>query len=146
MHYTDLLKLPSHSSKSAEALADRITSTLEDVKLKLTEANAKYKASADEHRREKVFKEGELVMVHLTKSRFPAGEFHKLQAKKFGPFRIQPRINDNAYILDLPSNWNISSTFNVSDLYEYHPPDGVLDNSRTSSFQEGEADAGASTS
>ena len=146
MYCTDLLKLPSHSSKSAEALADRITSTLEDVKLKLTEANAKYKASADEHRREKVFKEGELVMVHLTKSRFPAGEFHKLQAKKLGPFRIQQRINDNAYMLDLPSNWNISSTFNVSDLYEYHPPDGVPNNSRMSFFQEGEADTGTSTS
>ena len=148
-HTTDLLKLPSHSSKSVEALADKITTTLEDVKLKLTEANAKYKIHADEHRREKVFHEGELVMIHLNKSRFPIGEYHKLQAKNFGPFRVKQRINDNSYIIDLPTGWNISSTFNVSDLYEYYPPDGITeaaDHSRSSSFQEGETDAVAPSS
>lgn len=55
------------------------------------------------------------------------------------------KINDNAYVVDLPADMTISPTFNVSDLFEYHPPDGMsfpLNNSRASSFQEGGPDVG----
>ena len=40
------------------------------------------------------------------------------------------------YVIQLPKNWNISLTFNVSDLFEYHPNDEAFyrPNSRTSSF------------
>lgn len=77
-HTTDLLKLPSPTNKSVEVFVDRITSALSNAQLKLIEANAKYKARVDEHCREKVFQEGELVIVHLKKSRFPVGEYNKL--------------------------------------------------------------------
>ena len=33
-----------------------------------------------------------------------------------GPFQIFERINDNAYKLDLPGEYGVSATFNVSDL------------------------------
>jgi hypothetical protein len=33
-----------------------------------------------------------------------------------GPFQVLERINDNAYKLDLLGEYNISATFNVSDL------------------------------
>ncbi|GMN62884.1 hypothetical protein TIFTF001_031962 [Ficus carica] len=42
--------------------------------------------------------------------------------------------------LDLPPNLAISSTFNISHLSEYFPPDSalvVLDDSGTNSFEEG---------
>jgi len=35
------------------------------------------------------------------------------------PFRILKRINNNAYKLDLPTDFGASPTFNVSDLKPY---------------------------
>jgi len=66
-----------------------------------------------------------------------------LKDKKYGPFQILRKINDNAYIVDLPADMVISTTFNVADLYEYHPPDGAsshITHSRLSSFHAGETD------
>lgn len=80
-------------------------------------------------RHPKVFQEGDLVLVHLQKNMFPAGEYHKLQAGKFGPFPIKKRINDNAYEIALPASWNIASTFNVADLFEYNLVDAVSSSS-----------------
>jgi hypothetical protein len=48
-------------------------------------------------------------------------------------------------MVDLPADMNISPTFNVADLFEYHPPDECpshLINSRARSFQTGETDVG----
>jgi hypothetical protein len=42
------------------------------------------------------------------------------------------RINNNAYKLDLPGEYNISATFNVYDL----SPFDVGDDSRTNPFEE----------
>jgi hypothetical protein len=33
-----------------------------------------------------------------------------------GPFQVLERINDNAYKLDLPGEYNVSAIFNVTDL------------------------------
>ena len=48
------------------------------------------------------------------------------------------RINDNAYKLALPGEYNVSATFNVSGL---SPFDDVSSDSRTNPLQEGEDDA-----
>ena len=74
-------------------------------------------------RREKIFSVRDLVLVYLKNERFPIGTYNKLKNKKYGPFQITKKINNNAYIVALPPNMNISSTLNVVDLYEYHPPD-----------------------
>lgn len=154
---TDLLQLPSPLNKLAEALANRISSTLDTVRLNLTESTTAYKAQVDLHHQDKRFAEGNLVMVHLHCERFPTGEYNKLQARKFDLYRILHKISDNAYIVDLPASWNINSTFNVMDLFEYYPFDAtpeapinsvvaleIYANLRTSCSQAGVADARAS--
>ena len=52
----------------------------------------------------------------MRKERFPKQRKSKLQPCGDGPFHVIRRINDNAYKLDLPGEYNVSATFNVTDL------------------------------
>ena len=82
-------------------------------------------------------------VVDLVKlpSRLPLGVKGKLRQRRYGPFSIVRKINDNAYVIDLPSDMGISNTFNVADLTLYHPEEALYeDNSRASSKQPGEND------
>ena len=78
------------------------------------------------------------------KGRMLVGTSYKLSNKKYSPYQILQKINDNAYVVELPADIAISPTSNVDDLFEYYPPDkssSHLPNSRASSFQAGETDA-----
>ena len=60
-------------------------------------------------------------MAHLRKERFPRGTCNKLKCKNIWPRRIlKKKICDNAYQLELQEKFDISPTFNVADIYEYH--------------------------
>ena len=54
--------------------------------------------------------------MHLHKERFPPTTKSKLLPRVDCPFQILERINDNAYKVDLPSEYQVSATFNVADL------------------------------
>jgi hypothetical protein len=56
-----------------------------------------------------------------------------------GPFKVLTKINDNAYIFDLPAEFGVSTSFNVADLKPYMCEDEEL-LSRTTSVQKGEDD------
>lgn len=139
-HALDLVTLPIQPkvSRAGENLAERVQQLHSEVRASLETANAAYKSAVDQHRRKKEFTEGDLVMAYLRKNRFP-GTRTKLQQRKYGPFRVAKKINDNAYTLQLPDDWNISNTFNVADLSEYHEDVPLYaDNSGRVCFQEEE--------
>ena len=59
-----------------------------------------------------------------------------MQPKRDGPFQVLERINDNAYKINLPSEYgNVSATFNVADLSLFDVGDGS--DSRMNPFEEG---------
>ena len=68
----------------------------------------------------------------MRRERFPARRRSKLHPRGDGPFQVLEKINDNAYKLDLPGEYNINATFNVSDL----SPFDVGDHSRMNPFEE----------
>ena len=72
----------------------------------------------------------------MRKERFPTRRQTKLRTRGDGPFQVIERINDNAYKLDLPGEYNVSATFNVSDL----SPFDAGDDSWSNPFEEREND------
>jgi hypothetical protein len=56
-----------------------------------------------------------------------------------GPFKILEKINNNAYKLELPPEFGVSPTFNISDLKPYLGEEDELE-SRMTPIQEGEDD------
>jgi hypothetical protein len=62
-----------------------------------------------------------------------------------GPFKILAKINDNAYKLELPSEFGVSPSFNISDLRPYLGEEDEIP-SRTTLMQEGKDDEDINTS
>ncbi|KAI0499357.1 hypothetical protein KFK09_020260 [Dendrobium nobile] len=140
-HLLDLAVLPKCHSSSATKEASQCVELLKDVKAKLETSYDIYKQHADKHRRLQVFQPGDLVMLRFRKDRFPSGSHSKLNPRKIRPFPILRRINDNVYVVDLPLDFKTSSTFNVTDIFPYHPPDDTVVASSSleaSSFEAGE--------
>ncbi|GAV89315.1 hypothetical protein CFOL_v3_32733 [Cephalotus follicularis] len=86
------------------------------VHKRIIKQNEQYKRRVDKHRKQVVFKEGDLVWIHLRQECFPDDRFGKLKPRADGPFKVLQRINDNAYKIKLPSEYDIFGTFNVADL------------------------------
>ena len=81
-----------------------------------------------------IFELGDWAWLHLCKERSPTQWHNKLLPRRDGPFQVVERINDNAYKLDLPCEYSISATFNVSDLSPFFADD--VEDLRANSFQE----------
>ena len=71
-------------------------------------------------------------MAAYEKEIFSAKRCSKLLLRGDGPFQVLERINDNAYKLDLPGKYDVSATFNVTDL----SPFNVGEDLRANPFQE----------
>ena len=76
--------------------------------------------------------------MHICKERFPTQRCSKLLPRGNGPFKVLECIHDNAYRLDLPDEYNVSATFNVTDFSLFD----VCDDLRTNPFQEEGNDGG----
>lgn len=62
-------------------------------------------------------------MVYLHKESYLRGTYHKLKFKKIEPYKIDKKIGNNAYLVDVPKDLNISPIF-IPNLYDYHGFDG----------------------
>ena len=66
-------------------------------------------------------------MIRIRPERFPSVTAKKLQAHSVGPFNVLKWMGPNAYVIDLPHDYGISSFFNVEDLVAYKSPIAILD-------------------
>ncbi|XP_060177917.1 uncharacterized protein LOC132607861 [Lycium barbarum] len=76
--------------------------------------------------------------VHFRKEIFPQLRKGKLSPRGDGPFKFLEKINNNAYKIDLPSDYNVHNVFNVSDLSPCVVGEPL--DSRTNVLPEGEYD------
>jgi hypothetical protein len=88
----------------------------ETTKLNIKKIKEKYHIAASKGRKEVKLKPGDLVWLHLRKERFLELRKSKLMSHVVGPFKILAKINDNAYKLELPLEFGVSPSFNISDL------------------------------
>jgi hypothetical protein len=86
----------------------------------LTKINAKNQVAGSKGRKLVTFEPGDMVWLHLRKDRFPILRRSKLMPRAAGPFKVLTKINDNAYIFDLPVEFGVSTSFNVADLKPYN--------------------------
>ncbi|KAJ9536634.1 hypothetical protein OSB04_un000183, partial [Centaurea solstitialis] len=138
----DLVPIPieERTSLDGKRKAELVKQLHEKVRLNIEKRTDQYMKQANKGRKRVIFEPGDWVWLHLRKERFPAKRRSKLQPRGDGPFQVLERINDNAYKLDLPGEYQVSSTFNVADLSPYD----VGDDSWTNPFQGGENDGGPS--
>jgi hypothetical protein len=111
----------------------------EQTQQNITHTNAKNWVVGSKGRKLVTFEPGDLVWLHWRKDRFPTLRRSKLMPRAAGPFKVLQKINDNAYVLDLPAEYGVSCSFNVTDLKPY-AGEGEELLSRTTSIQEGEDD------
>jgi hypothetical protein len=99
--------------------------------------NEKYRIAGSKGKKEVNLDVGDLVWLHLRKDRFSELRKSKLMPRAAGPFKIIEKINNNAYKLELPHEFGVSPTFNLTDLKPYLREKNKLA-SRTTSLQDGE--------
>jgi hypothetical protein len=136
----DLLPLPLHEhvnmdiTKHVEFMKNLHKDTRKTIEAHINRHTAKI----NKNKTPCIFEEGDLVWIHLSKDRFPHEQNSKLKPRGDGPFKVLKRINDNAYLIDIPtSKYLVSNTFNIKDLPPFH---GKMINEelRSTLSQEGE--------
>ena len=131
----DLLPLPVEERVGLDGKkkAELVKQIHEKAREHILRKNEQYASHANKGRKRVVFEPGDWVWLHMRKERFPAQRRSKLQPRGDGHFQVVERINDNAYKLNLPGEYNVSASFNVSDLSHF---DACVD-SWSNPFQEG---------
>jgi len=118
-------------SKRAEAMKK----LHEKVRLHLEKNNQEVAKKANKGHKRIVFEPGDLVWVHFRKERFTTHCKTKLMPRGDGPFPVVERLNDNAYKVSLPPEYQVHNTFNVCDLSPFPTvADDDPSNLRTNSF------------
>jgi len=62
-------------------------------------------------------------MIWIIPKQYPSGtNKKKLHARSAGPFKVLQRFGSNTYVIDLPLDIGMSSTFNIEDLGAFQKP------------------------
>jgi hypothetical protein len=114
----DLLPLPPSETTCFDASqrSKFMFKIHETTKLNIEKMNEMYRVASSKDRKEVKFEPEHLVWLHLRKERFPDLRKSKLMSCDDGPFKILAKINNNTYKLELPLEFGVSPTFNISDL------------------------------
>jgi hypothetical protein len=128
-----LLHLPPSEIVNLDATqrSEFILKLHETTKLQIEKMNERYQIAASKGRKEVKLEPGDLVWVHLR----PDLRKSKLMPHAAGSFKVLKKINDNAYKLELPPEFGVSPTFNISDLKSYLGEEDELE-SRTTPIEE----------
>jgi translation initiation factor IF-1 len=118
---TDLLPLPPSEMTcfNASQQSEFILKMHETTKLNIEKMNEKYRIAASKCRKEVKLEPGDLVWLHLRKGQFPELRKSQFMSRAAGPFKILAKTSDNAYKLELPPEFRVSPSFNISDLRSY---------------------------
>ena len=127
-----------HVNIDGKRKAEFVKQIHEKTRFNIERRTEQYAKQANKGRHQVVFEPEDWVRVLMCKERFPSQKRTKLLLRGDGPFQVLERINDNAYKLDLPDEYNVSATFNVTDLSIFY----VGDDLRTNHFQEEGNDGG----
>lgn len=124
----DLSPLPQVEQVNQDGLskAEFVKKLHEKVKENLEKKTEQYKCQADKGCKQVTFEPREWVWLHMRPERFPNRRSFKLAPRGDGPFKVLERINDNAYRLELPGEFNVSTSFNVADLASFNADEPVL--------------------
>jgi hypothetical protein len=109
----------------------------ETTKLNIDKMNEKYRVTGSKGWKKVKFQSEDLDWLHLRKS--------KLMSRADGLFKILKKINDNAYKLEFPLKFGVSSTLNILDLRSYLGEEDMVP-LRMTSIQKGEDDENITTS
>ena len=108
-----------------------VKQTHEMVKFNIEQRVEQYSKQANKRRQKLVFEPGDWLWLHVHKEQILKRMKSRLLPRGDGAFQVLEWINDNAYKLDLPE-YNVSATFNVSDLSPFNAGDDL----RTNPLQE----------
>ena len=136
----DISSLPmsEHLNLDGKKKVELVKQIHEKARFNIERRTEQYVKQANKGCHQVVFEPRDWVWVHMHKEKFPSQRRSKLLSRGDGPFQFLKHINDNAYKLDLLNEYNVSATFNVTDLSLFY----IGDDLRTNHFQEEGNDGG----
>ncbi|KAL4335061.1 hypothetical protein GQ457_07G006590 [Hibiscus cannabinus] len=104
----DLLPLPLDQAlnKDGKNKAEYVKKLHQKVRENIEKRTMQFEKQGNKGHRRITFEPEDWVWLHLRKERFPAQRKSKLLPRGDGPFQVVAKINDNAYKLDLPGEYN----------------------------------------
>ena len=114
------------------------------MKAQIAKKNESYAKQANKNKKKVVLEPSDWVWVHMRKERFPRERKSKLQPRGDRLFQVLEKINDNAYKINIPSEYGVSPSFNVADLNPFVAGDDSK-HLRANAFQEGGNDENLKT-